>query len=116
MSQIDSVCSPYIGEDRIRLSLDPSVTAPIRALSSVDILVDYARTMPVGLALPLVMTITAPSWSGYVRRVFRYMQPSTISFQPKEAGRHLVRIFEPAHNRWFGVLNVDVAGETTARI
>ena len=111
MTQQDTICPSYVGEDRIKLALAPHVVAPIRALSSVDITVDYARAKPVGVMLPLVMTITAPSPSGFVRVVFRYMRPTAISFRPKEAGTHLVRLYEPAHNKWFGALTVDVVGD-----
>ena len=37
--------------------------------------------------------------------------PSTITFVPKEGGRHLIRLAEAAHNLWWGRLELDVAGD-----
>jgi hypothetical protein len=37
--------------------------------------------------------------------------PSALSFTPREGGRHLLRLGELAHNRWWGFLVVIVVGD-----
>jgi hypothetical protein len=98
------------GEDLIVLTLSTDTPSPA-AFSVVDVDIDYDACEPTGIILPIELTITAPNAEHYVRHVYRSSRPSQISFIPKEGGVHLVRIREVAHNAWFGVLLVTVAGD-----
>lgn len=110
MPSLDELCPPYVGDQRISLELAPWAGAP-RAFAPVVVAVDYAKTLPGGLVLPLVFTFASPSSATYVRRIVRRIAPSALSFTPREGGRHLVRLGELAHNRWWGSLLVVVAGD-----
>lgn len=111
-SLLDELCPDYVGERRLVLAV-ASADAIARAFGAIDLTVDYSQTMPEGLVLPLELTIVSPSRSNFVRRLFRRTRPSSISFIPKEGGRHIVRLREVGHNRWWGALAIDVVGETT---
>lgn len=111
-SLLDEVCPDYVGERRLTLALGPT-TAATRAFAPIEVTVDYGKSAPQGIVLPLELTILAPSASNFIRRIFRRTAPSSVSFVPREGGRHLVRLAEVSHNRWWGALAIDVAGETT---
>ena len=108
----DELCPDYVGARRLVLALAPEAPSP-RAFAPVDVTIDYSGAEPEGVVLPLEMTITSPSPSNFVRRILRRTRPSSLSFVPREGGRHLIRVAEVGHNRWFGALLVDVAGERT---
>jgi hypothetical protein len=110
MPSLDELCPPYVGDQRISLQLAPWSPAPL-ALAPVILLVDYKRTRPQGIVLPLVFSVAGPSGPNLVRRLVRRVLPSALSFTPREGGRHLVRLGELAHNRWWGSLLVVVAGD-----
>lgn len=110
MSGVSEEISPrYLGEDRIRLSLAQNSTNP-RAHDVVEVDVDYSAVGESGVAVPLELTITGPSAASFQRRYFRRVAPSSVSFVPIEGGTHLLRIREVGHNRWVGLLTIDVAG------
>src|SRR5262249_34987198 len=111
-SLLDELCPDYVGERRFVLALSEDAS-PARAFAAIELTVDYSATLPQGVVLPLEFTIVSPSPSNFVRRFFRRTSPSNISFIPKEGGRHVVRIAEVGHNRWWGALTIDVVGETT---
>src|SRR5262245_19613553 len=111
-SLIDELCPDYVGERRLALSL-ASLDSPPRAFAAIELVVDYTAALPDGIVLPLELTIASPSPSNFVRRHFLRSRPSSLAFIPQEGGRHLVRLTEVAHNRWWGALTIDVAGETT---
>lgn len=113
MPQLDEICPDYVGADKIRLSLAKSVIQPLQAFAVIDVNVDYSGCAPQGVVLPLVFTVVSPSSANFVRRLIRSSRPSAVSFVPREGGRHIVRVGELGHNHWFGVLVLDVAGETT---
>lgn len=110
---IDELSPAYVGAQAIRL-VAADIKRPV-AFNAVDLQVSIQPTakdaLRVGLKLPLELTVTAPSPSGFFRHVYRSSIPSTITFTPKEGGEHLVRIREIGHNLWWGALVVDVAGE-----
>lgn len=113
MSLLDDLCPEYVGAASIKLA--PVDVSTPRAFTAVDLTVSIEPSaldaQRVGLSLPLELTVTAPSNSGFFRHVFRRSIPSTVSFIPKEGGEHLVRLREVGHNRWYGTLVVSVAGE-----
>jgi hypothetical protein len=99
----------YRGEV-IRLTLSAKTGSP-RAFSSVIVDVDFSGCLPNGIVLPLEVTVTAPSPAGFVRHYYRRAAPQSIIFRPSEGGRHLVRIAEAAHQKFYGVITIDVAGD-----
>ncbi len=114
MAALDEIAPAYIGEDRIDLSLDPSIVTP-SAFVPVLVNVSYARCAPEGVLLPLVFEAQGPSPESFVRRVFRRAAPNSVLFTPREGGPHLVTVREVAHNRWWGRLRLSVEGETLDR-
>ena len=115
---LDELCPDDVGRRAVRLEL--ARLDPPKAFEAVDVSVSLDPVLGqvaavVGLALPLELTITAPSRSGFVRHVYRRAVPSSVSFIPREGGPHLVRLRELGHNRYWGALTVDVIGEPLAR-
>jgi len=110
MSVIDEVSPIEYGEARITLTLDSGTPTP-QAFDEVLVNVDYSRTLPEGIVLPLEMTISGPSGAAVFKRtVFTRIAPTQLAFLPSEGGSHLVRLAEQNHNRWHGELVVDVEG------
>lgn len=107
---LDELAPLYVGEPRLVLALAPTTLNP-KAFNAVDITVDYGACDPRGASLPLELIITAPSPSGFVRRIFTRSAPSTIAYVPREGGNHLIRLAEIGHNRWWGHLVISVAGD-----
>lgn len=99
------------------IKLQRASTTQARAFSPVDIAVSIealaTEAARVGLSTPLELTVTPPTASGFERRVFRRAVPSVVTFTPREGGLHLVRLREVGHNRWWGAIEIDVAGERT---
>lgn len=115
MSVADEISPKTLGEDRIDLTLSNDTPSPI-VFANVSILVNYDRCDPNGTVLPLVFTVTGPSGKGtFQRRYSRRLRPSEISFRPTEGGTHLIRLAEMFHNRWFGSLVINVAGDPIDR-
>jgi hypothetical protein len=110
---IDEICPTYVGEKRLVLSLASDSLSP-RAFNPINVLVDYSACEPEGLVPPLELTIIAPTASNFQRARFLRTTPETISFRPREGGRHVVRFGEVGHNRWFGYIEIDVAGESAS--
>lgn len=108
---IDELCPPTTGEKRIGLSLATDSLQP-RAFNPINVLVDYSGCEPEGLVPPLELTIIAPTAANFHRSRYLRTQPETISFRPREGGMHVVRFGEVGHNRWFGYLEINVAGES----
>lgn len=107
---IDELSPSYLREKRISLSLDASNETP-SAFHSIMIAVDYEKTLPEGIQLPLIVEIQGPSSNSYERRVISRTAPTAIIFRPSEGGAHHVTMREAAHNRWWGSIVIDVAGE-----
>lgn len=110
MAVVDEISPSTCGEDRIGLTLSQSTPKPT-AFEGVVIEIDYDRCAPEGVMLPLELVIVGPSGvATYQRRVFRRFAPIDVAFRPREGGPHLVRLGEAHHNRWYGALTLDVAG------
>ena len=107
---LEELSPGYVREKRIDLTLDDEAPSPA-AFVPVLINVGYTRALPEGVALPLLLEVQGPSSQSYQRRVFTHATPSSLIFTPREGGRHLVVLREAAHNRWWGSLQLDVAGE-----
>jgi hypothetical protein len=107
---LDEVCRADVGEQFITLSLtDPD--APLIAHQPIALQISYELALPSGVALPLVATVSSGrSLPSYQRRVFRRVAPAEFTFTPREGGRHLVRISEVYHQRWWGFIYLDVVG------
>jgi hypothetical protein len=112
---IDELCPSYTGEKRISLQLSEDSRSP-RAFVPISIAVDYSACEPEGVCFPLELTIIAPTASDFRRVIYQRAAPSTISFQPREGGLHAVRFGEVGHNRWFGFLEINVAGESASAL
>lgn len=108
---IDELSPAYVGEKRITLSLAEDSLLP-RAFTPINLDVNYDACDPEGIVPPLELTIVVPTEQDFRRVIFNRSAPSTISFQPREGGRHVVRLGEVGHNRWFGYIEIDVAGES----
>ena len=110
MPTLDEICPRTVREKKLDLSTDPESEAP-RANRAVMLTVSYARTAPDGVVMSLIMEVQGPSATSYRKRVYRRTRPTTLLFTPREGGRHLVVLREAAHNRWWGSLALEVAGE-----
>jgi hypothetical protein len=110
---IDEMCPVYVGERRIRLQLSEDSRSP-RAFTAITIDADYSACEPEGIVHPLELLITTPTPTDSKRLFYNRASPSTISFRPREGGRHVIRIAEIGHNRWFGYIEIDVAGESAS--
>lgn len=110
---LDDICPPAIGARAIVLA--PADLTPPRAFAPVDLLVTIhvanTQALQTGLSVPLELVVTAPSPSGFVRRFYRRVVPSRVTFTPQEGGDHTVRLRELGHNEWWGAYTVSVAGE-----
>lgn len=113
MSVADEICPREIGEDRIDLALNVATSSP-QVFEPVIVDVDFSRCAPEGVVLPLEMTVTGPSGE-VTRTYFRRFLPAELSFRPQEGGSTLIRLAELYHNRWFGKLVVDIAGDPLQR-
>lgn len=109
MALIDEISPTYVGEDRIVLSLSDPQT-PLLAFVPFQVDIDYAKTQPGGLVLPLELVFQAPS-GVMQRRVFERSAPASLLLVPRTRGRHLVLLRELFHNHWQGRLEVDVQGD-----
>lgn len=110
MSLVDDISPSYYGEDRLRLTLaDPNQL--LQAFRHIIIAVDYAGALPEGILLPLEFTVTAPSGVNSRRTVFRRFAPPELAFSPREGGSHLLRLAEQFHNRWVGLLVLEIEGD-----
>jgi hypothetical protein len=110
----DEISPGYIRNKRVTISLDET-SLIVRAYEPALILIDYSECDPDGIMLPLVFDVQGPSPESYQRREFLNVAPLSISFTPREGGRHQVRIAEVGHNRWFGTLRIDVLGDPIQR-
>ena len=109
MTIVDEISPLDYGENRIDLQLE---TSDPRVGEPVVVNVDASRADPDGLKLPLEFTVTSQSGAAvFHRQVFRSVVPTRVSFRPSEGGSVLFRVAELFHNKWFGALPVDVAGD-----
>jgi hypothetical protein len=109
MARVDDICAGTLREKRIALAL-AAPEVPVRALAPVLLAVDYAGTLPDGLALPLVCEVHGPTEDSYSKHEFTRVQPVSLTFVPRRGGRHVIILREAAHHRWWGSLEVEVVG------
>jgi hypothetical protein len=110
VATIDEIAPPEIRAKRIALTLDPSVSV-VRAFEPIVVNVDYAKTLPDDVMLPLILEVQGPSTESYQRREFIRVKPGSFVVRPREGGVHMVTLREAAHNRFWGSLRLDVQGE-----
>jgi hypothetical protein len=109
-TRIDEISPPYIGEDKLVLTLaDPSLH--LLAFQPFQVNIDYSATMPEGTALPMELVLQGPKAEQHKRRLFRRARPSSVILVPENRGRHFILFRELGHNRWQGRLEVDVEGD-----
>ena len=111
MPTIDELAPRTVREKKLDISTDPNAEAP-RANQAIRLTVSYARTAPDGVSLPLIMQVQGPSPASVRRRVFSRVRPAALIFTPREGGRHLVSLREAGHNRWWGSIALEVAGDS----
>lgn len=114
---LEELAPTYLREPRLDLSLtllDDRTRQTPRAFQPVLVEVGYTRAEPEGVMLPLVLEVQGPSPESYQRRVFAHAAPASLTFTPREGGRHSVILREVAHNLWWGLLELDVEGELLA--
>jgi hypothetical protein len=110
---LTELCPDFCGEQRIALSLADVSVVP-SAFRPILIAADYFECAPEGIELPLELLIQAPSQVNCERRIFDTTAPTSITFTPREGGAHGMVLREIGHNRWNGVLRIDVAGTKRA--
>lgn len=114
MSRIDEISPEFMGEDRIRLAVDP--TSKLEVNARVSILIDYGSVGPTGVTPPLIATASPAREDGFgAQRQEFERQPSVFTFTARVAGEWLIVVRESAHNRWQGRLLVSVMGEEVER-
>jgi hypothetical protein len=107
---LDVIAPEDCGAKLIDVQLEDPDAKP-RAHQPIVIGITYDRCTT-GIVLPLIVTVTSgTSQESFVRRIYRRVAPSVFVFTPREGGRHLVRVAECYHQRWQGVLRLDVAGD-----
>lgn len=110
MALIDELAPDFVGKRLLKLSLNSTETP--RAFSTIDVAIELLdEALTYGLILPMELTVTPPSPSGFYRKLFRRVIPIELSFIPREGGLHTVSLREVGHNRWWGALAIDVAGD-----
>src|SRR5262245_56424538 len=110
MPTIDELAPKTVREKKLVISLDPESESP-RANRPILLSVSYAKTAPDGIALPLIMQVQGPSAASYQERIYNRVRPASLIVTPREGGRHLIVLREAAHNRWWGSITLEVAGE-----
>lgn len=111
MDRLDEICPPYVGERLVIVQLSKDTLAP-QPFSVVDVLLDFSACKAYGdVVLPIEITVTAPTPANFRRMTYRHIVPRLYTFRPCEAGRHLVRVAEVGHNRFWGALLIEVTGE-----
>lgn len=116
MSEMSEMISPiYVGEDRFGVEVE---TPNPSALQPLTVIFDYSGAGDIWVRLPIEIIVqpAARDASGYVRRTFRRVVPSSFTFVPIASGEHLVLIREVGHNRWLGRALVDVAGDKASEV
>lgn len=107
----ERIAPDEIGEGRIAVRL-ADVDAVLSAHVPIVLAIDYSGCLPSGVVLPLVFSVSSGrSVSSFQKRIFSRAAPSSIVWTPVEGGPHLLRFAEAFHNRWQGILRLDIAGE-----
>lgn len=112
---VDQQYDATVGGEAFAIALaDPDV--PVEVGQPVLLTVDYQNAeieegSGEGVVLPLIFRVIEPDGSQLLERAFSTTAPATLEFEPKQRGRHLVRLGEQFHQRWFGFLVVTVVGD-----
>lgn len=106
---IDRLSPATVGEDKIKLGVDPATLPKVGFVC--EVLIDYSKCSPEGVSLPLECVVQGPTAASYMSKMYRAKRPTQFSFFPSEVGEHLVIVREIAHNRWVGTLHITVAGD-----
>ncbi len=114
MALADKISPSYVGEEKIVLTLSATTPLP-RAFDEVVVDIDYSKTLPAGVSLPLIFRAVDPAGRKLIERVLRRLAPTELSFRPISGGLHLIWLAEAAHHRWFGALRIDVAGDAARK-
>lgn len=112
---LETLAPSAVRQPLIVLALANPLAVPSAFRSVAISVTPTAAALTAGLSLPLELSVTSPSSSRtgnqtYVH-VFRRIVPTLVSFVPKEGGAFLIRVRELQHNRWWGALLVQVAGD-----
>ena len=115
MALIDDISPVTVGEDKIKLTLDPASDPPL-ANRPITINVDYSDADPNGVVLPLRFVLQPAfggggAGNGYDEYTYRNVAPSTLTVQVANAGEYLLLLKECFHNRWQGRLILNVEGD-----
>jgi hypothetical protein len=112
-ASIDELSPDYLGDDRIGVSVSTDTPIP-SAFMPVTVDVDYSECSPEGIVLPLELIIRGPSPDSNQSKIFSKNAPESLTFKPREGGLHIVILREVAHNRYWGRVKFQVAGEELA--
>lgn len=107
LANLDEISARYVGEEKFTLTV--GVERPV-AGAPVVVDIDYGSDAR-GIELPLEFIARGTADESYVRQTFGKFVPPSVVFTPIEGGRHTVMVRELGHNRWWGKLEIDVAGE-----
>lgn len=110
MAIIDEISPPYVGEDKLILSLNDPATALLSHVPF-QVNIDYSAALPGGVKLPLELVFQGPDAGQLQRRVFERTLPESLLLVPRARGQHFILLRELFHNRWQGRLLVDVQGD-----
>lgn len=100
------------------ISVTTESTATLHTSRAITLLFDYTDTEPNGVIPPLDLTII-PTHEGEgvaIRKTFRRQAPTRFTFYVQSAGRYVVLLKERFHNKTFGLLILDVAGDSAIDI
>lgn len=107
LANLDDISPRYIGEAKFTLT---AATDRPRAGAPVIVDIDYGSDAR-GIELPLECVVQGTADGSYWRQMFDLFAPPSVAFTPIEGGPHVVMVRELGHNRWWGRLEIDVAGE-----
>ncbi|HEX4334682.1 MAG TPA: hypothetical protein VH062_02145 [Polyangiaceae bacterium] len=101
-----------VGTNRFKLSLDVTTQSPAAGVACI-VNVDYSSAdADGGVVLPLEVLVQAPTVDGYRRQVLTRARLDQLVVIPISGGAHMVMVRELGHNRAFGALTFNVAGDS----
>jgi hypothetical protein len=106
-----ALSDPTLGQPLLTLALaDPDQV--LRAFATVQLLVTpTGDALTRGLCPPVLFECLPPSGARRAfSRVVTTRFPGFVTFTPQEGGVHLLVVREKWHNRWYGAIQLDVAG------
>ncbi len=107
----EQVCPVSIGSVGFKLALENPAARP-RAHQPVAITIDSTPAGRLGVQLPIEIRVSSGSSAESFRSViYRDMVPTRFVFFPHEGGPHVVRVSEVYHQRFVGILQLDVEGD-----